>query len=336
MIKNLNFPSKKYIFIYSLIGSLLTTIVPIMVAIDHLFRGNFLLRLIDISTLFVLVCCVFYISFWLNLKWCRIPKIKLLFLNIIVFLLISAVSILIHYPIWKQIVHIPLAFYLRDEFVRNLTIFIVSYLATRFYLENLEKQQIKTELTELQNENLTNQVKGLMQQINPHFFFNTLNTLSGLVQENSEKSELFIEKLSNIFRYVLKMQENSIVLLSEELKFAEDYFYLLKIRFEDKLFLDFQIQNLDNEKIAPLCSQLLIENVIKHNKMNRHFPVNIRINIENDYLKICNNMNPQIIENSLGLGLANLNKRCELLTGKSIIIEKVDNLFCVKVPIIKS
>jgi len=330
------FSQKKYILIYSLIGSLLSTIIPIMVALDHLRKGQFLLRFIDISALFCLVVGVFYISFWINLKWYKLLKIKLLLLNISVLFVISMVSISIHFPIWKMTTHIPIIFYVRDEIVRNITIFIVSWLAAKFYVRTIENQQITSAFNELQNENLSNQVRGLIQQINPHFFFNTLNTLSGLVQESPEKSEVFIDKLSQVFRYVLKMQENNTVLVRDELKFAEDYFYLLKMRFEDKLFLTLNIQESANKYVAPLCTQLLIENVIKHNRMNRQFPVKIKIEIEDEYLKICNTFYPQKTLNSIGFGLKNLNKRCELLAKKSIIIEQTENLFCVKVPFIKN
>lgn len=333
---NQKIPKKSYILIYALTGSLLATIIPILVATDHFREGQFLLRLIDISILFCLVVTIFYISFWLNIKWYNTHKIKQLLYNISVLFLLSTLSILIHFPIWKVTTHIPIIFYIRDEIVRNTTIFIVSYLAVQFYIKNIENQQIKSAFNELQSENLTNQVRGLMQQINPHFFFNTLNTLSGLVQESPEKSEVFIDKLSHVFRYVLKMQESSKVLLSEELKFAEDYFYLLKMRFEDKIFLEFDVQQSGNECIAPLSTQLLIENVIKHNRMNRQFPVKIEIKTENDFLKVCNTFYPQQNINSTGFGLKNLNKRCELLSGRSIVIEETENLFCVKVPFINN
>jgi len=332
---NIQIPKNKYILTYSLIGSLLSTIIPIMVAIDHLREGQFLLRFVDISALFCLVVGIFYVSFLVNIKWYKTLKIKLLLLNLLVLIVVSIASISIHFPIWKSTTHIPIVFYIRDEIVRNITIFTVSFLAAKFYIKSIENQQIKTAFNELQNENLNNQLQGLMQQINPHFFFNTLNTLSGLVHESPEKSEVFIDKLSQVFRYVLKMQENSKVLLSEELKFAEDYFFLLKMRFEDKIFLNFNMQQIDDKYIAPLCTQLLIENVIKHNRMNRQFPVKIEIEIQNEYLIVCNTFYPQKNMNSNGLGLKNLNKRCELLSEKSIIVEQTENLFCVKVPLLK-
>jgi LytS/YehU family sensor histidine kinase len=313
---------------------LLSITIPVFVAIDHFIEGQFVLRIMDLAALFLLVVSIFYLSFWFNIKWFKKSRPKKFIYNVVLLLASTTISICVHLPIWKYTTHLPLLFYIRDEIVRNTTIFIVSYLAVKFYIRSIENQQIKTAFAELQTENLANQVRGLMQQINPHFFFNTLNTLSGLVQESPEKSEVFIDKLSQVFRYVLKMQENSKVLLSEELKFAEDYFYLLKMRFDDKLFIELNTQYADNVKVAPLCTQLLIENVIKHNRMNRQFPIKIEINIGNGYLEVCNTLYPQKSETSGGLGLKNLNKRCELLAGKPIVIEQTEELFCVKVPLI--
>jgi sensor histidine kinase YesM len=329
------FPQKKYILTYSLIGSLLSIAIPVFVAIDHFVEGQFILRILDVAALFVLVVSIFYISFWFNIKWYKKSSVKKVMYNFTMMLFLTIISISIHLPIWKYTTHIPLLFYIRDEIVRNITIFIVSYLAVKFYVRSIENQQVKDAFVELQTENLSNQVRGLMQQINPHFFFNTLNTLSGLVQESPEKSEIFIGKLSQVFRYVLKMQENSLAFLHDELKFAEDYFYLLKMRFEDKIFIEFDVKQVENVKVVPLCTQLLIENVIKHNRMNKQFPVKIELKIDDDFLVVSNTLYPQNNFTSTGLGLKNLNKRCELLAGKPIVVLETKDLFCVKVPLLK-
>ena len=149
MNTNLTIPKKKYIIIYSLIGALLTTVIPIMVSVDHFIEGNYLLRLIDIIVLFSLVTIVFYFSFWFNIKYYRFSKIKLLLFNFVICLLVSIICISIHYPIWKNTTQIPIIFYIRDEVVRNITIFIVSYLATKFYIKNFENQEIKNSFYEL-------------------------------------------------------------------------------------------------------------------------------------------------------------------------------------------
>jgi LytS/YehU family sensor histidine kinase len=131
------------------------------------------------------------------------------------------------------------------------------------------------------------------------------------------------------------MQENSLAFLHDELKFAEDYFYLLKMRFEDKIFIEFDVKQVENVKVVPLCTQLLIENVIKHNRMNKQFPVKIELKIDDDFLVVSNTLYPQNNFTSTGLGLKNLNKRCELLAGKPIVVLETKDLFCVKVPLLK-
>lgn len=336
MSPNWQLPAKKYILIYSLAGSLLTTIIPITVAIDHFHSEHFLLRLADVAFLFCITTLISYISFLLNLRFYKLSIIRRLAMNIAAFGLLSFISFSAHLPVWKVTTHIPIpvVFYLRDEIIRNLTLFIVSFLATRYYYNYVEMQMVKLVNSELRNENLTNQVNGLMQQINPHFFFNSLNTLSGLVQENPEKSEVFISKLSQVFRYVLKMQENSQALLADELNFAEDYFYLLKMRFEDKINLTINIDDNRHQMVPSLCTQLLIENVIKHNRMTRQSPVDIQISIEDGFLVVCNTWLPQQSNASTGLGLTNLNKRSVLLCGKPIEIKQSQTLFCVKVPLL--
>ena len=132
------------------------------------------------------------------------------------------------------------------------------------------------------------------------------------------------------------MQEKSKVSLAEEIRFARDYAFLLQVRFEEKLKIIFLVNDQNSYMVPSLCTQLLIENVIKHNRMNHHFPVTVYITTEDKYLKISNNHLPQKSENSTGLGLKNLNRRSEILSGKPIQIEQSVGFFCVSVPLIMS
>jgi sensor histidine kinase YesM len=325
----------RYILLFSLTGGLLLSLVPILFAIDHFRSPEFGYRLLDVVILYVLVVALFFVSTWFNLKWYDKSGVKKLFLNLVIFVSGTVLSIALHSPIWKITSPVPVGFYMKDEFVRNFIIVLVSYLGVRFYMKIVENQHLKEAYSDLANQHLNSQLTALMNQINPHFFFNTLNTLSGLIQENPEKSELFIDKLSQVFRYILNMQENSQVKLSDEIRFARDYAFLLNVRFEDKLKINFGDVDKIDAKVPSLCSQLLIENVIKHNRMNQQFPVTINFTRENGYLKVCNNLSPQIIENSTGLGLKNLNRRSELLSGKPILVEKTEHSFCVLIPLIK-
>jgi len=335
MLPTNNLLKSKYILVISLFCGLLLSLVPFMFAIDAFRNPDFYLRLLDVFLLYILVVSMFFSSIWINLKWYQLGRVKKLILNTLIYLFFTLLNVALHYPLWKITSHIPIPFYIKDEIVRNLIILLVSFFAVRFYVKVTENQQLKEDYADLQTQHLNSQLTALMNQINPHFFFNTLNTLSGLIQENPEKSEVFLDKLSHVFRYILNMQENSQVLLSEEIKFARDYGFLLNVRFEDKLQINFGNVEQLNVRVPSLCSQLLIENVIKHNRMNQQFPLTITFSEENGYLKICNNFNPQFNENSTGLGLKNLNRRSEILSGKPIVIEKSEETFCVKVPLIK-
>ncbi len=324
----------RYILAVSGTGALLLSLMPILFALDSIMMPGFYFRVLDVSILFLLLAGMFYAGISMNLRWRMLSDIKKMVLNTAVYVSATAFSIALHWPIWKITSHIPIPFYIKDEIVRNLIVMLVSFYVVRFYVKMIENQQLKESYSDLQTQHLNSQLTALMNQINPHFFFNTLNTLSGLIQENPKKSELFLDKLSHVFRYILNMQENSQVLLADEIKFARDYGYLLNVRFEDKLRINFGNVDQVNARIPSLCSQLLIENVIKHNRMNHQFPVTIDFTLKNGYLQVCNNLCPQLNENSTGLGLKNLNRRSEILSGKPILIEKTEDTYCVQIPLI--
>jgi len=323
-----------HILTISLTSSLLLSLVPILFALDAFRFPDFNLRLLDVAVLYVLVSIMFYTGIQLNLKYQKESTLNRWFLNIAFFLIATLLSILIHIPIWKVTSPLPIHFYYKDEIARNIIIVLISYFAVRFYVKITENQQLKSINNDLQTQHLNNQLIALTNQINPHFFFNTLNTLSGLIQENPEKGEIFIDKLSQVFRYILNMQESSMMSVEQEIRFARDYAYLLKVRFEGKLKINFMLNDQSKSMLPSLCTQLLIENVIKHNRMNHQFPVTIDVTEENGYIKICNTLCPQLSENSTGLGLKNLNRRSEILSGRPLIVEKTAELFCVSVPLI--
>ena len=336
MLKSSSTIDPKFILAISLTGGLLLSLVPILFALDEFRFPGFYLRLLDVALLYALVAGMFYAGISLNLKWQKLSGLQKWVLNIAFLILFTCLSIAIHMPIWKATAHVPIPFYFKDEIVRNIIIVLVSVFAVRFFIKNAENQYLKSVNLDLQTQHLNSQLTALMYQINPHFFFNTLNTLSGLIQENPGKSEIFIDKLSQVFRYILNMQENSKVSLAEEIRFARDYAFLLQVRFEDKLRINFLVNDQSNSMVPSLCTQLLIENVIKHNRMNHQFPVTINIKQEEGYLVVSNNLILQKSDHSTGLGLKNLNRRSEILSGKPIRIEQTAEVYCVSVPLIPS
>ncbi|HBK42155.1 MAG TPA: histidine kinase [Porphyromonadaceae bacterium] len=223
------------------------------------------------------------------------------------------------------------------HYVKDLTVLIISFLFTALiYLIN-ENQKNMTENQNLVIENLQNRYNALKNQTDPHFLFNSLNTLNGLIGYDDERAREYVEQLSAVFRYT--MQDRSVIKVSEELQFVESYIYLMKIRYNDGLNVHIQHAGLYQEcYILPFGLQILIENAIKHNVISRKDPLCILIEAtENNTLRVENNRQPKQGEkNTTGLGLANLNERYRLMFGKEIEIYSDDNVFAVEIPLIKN
>ncbi len=191
---------------------------------------------------------------------------------------------------------------------------------------------------QLQIESVKSQHSALVQQINPHFFFNSLSTLRySILSDSPEKSVELLDNLTTIFRKTLKMKENNLHSLSEELEITDSYLYIIKKRFEGKIFVSFGIDgHLLEAQLSPLSLLTLLENVVKHNKISAKTPVEVKVYTTNEGgLTVENNIVPKFepVE-SHGIGLVNLNKQYQLLTGRGIKVEKGDSYFRVTLPLI--
>ena len=187
----------------------------------------------------------------------------------------------------------------------------------------------------LNEEKLCYQYETLKNQMNPHFLFNSLNTLSSIIYQDTKLADRFIVKLSSIYRYILDQQDNKMVNLENELTFVRDYFYLQQLRDNDRIHLDIDIETPTRYLILPVSLQLLVENALKHNAATDDKPLKIRISISGvDHILVENNLQPrQQINGSFKIGLKNLSERVRILTGKELLIEQNNERFCVKVPI---
>lgn len=197
--------------------------------------------------------------------------------------------------------------------------------------------EARTQLINLQKENLQSQFEVLRQQVNPHFLFNSLNVLTSLIKLEPDLAEQFSEHLSKVYRYVLENKDNELVDLSTELRFLDAYIFLLNIRFIDKIKVNINIpEEKRTSKIIPLAMQLLIENAIKHNIMTKTNPLIIEIFIDSEhYLNIVNNLQErptQLI--STGVGLKNIQNRYLLLNQTEPIFEKTNSHFIARVPLV--
>jgi two-component system, LytTR family, sensor kinase len=178
------------------------------------------------------------------------------------------------------------------------------------------------------------QSETLRNQVNPHFLFNSLNTLSSLITSNPDKAEAFTDKLSQIYRYILENREEETVLMEQEMAFVNDFYFLQKIRDEEKIELTTDIEN-EKCRVLPVSIQLLVENAFKHNIATRDKPLKVSIKQKGEWVEVSNNLQPKKqLGTTSGQGLKNLEERIKIQTGKKLEIEKNDLEFIVGMPLI--
>ena len=194
-------------------------------------------------------------------------------------------------------------------------------------VDQLDWERSKAEMSVLNNE------------LQPHFIFNSLNTLSYLILNDPETAHVFNSKLATVYKYFLINKDRELITLQGELEFIENYFFVLQVRHDNKLHLITEINNHHEGTIMilPYALQILVENAIKHNEFTDADPLNIRVILNGEYIHIKNNKKPKpYLVNSTGIGLRNLSSRYRLICNKDILIEKTENEFTVKLPLIKS
>lgn len=200
-----------------------------------------------------------------------------------------------------------------------------------------ESDIIKIERTE--RSKIQAQLDGLKNQVDPHFIFNSLNTLSYLISQNPETARLFNDTLAKVYRYILVKKEKDLVMLKEEIEFASNYFYLLKIRYQTGLKMTIEFDDIITEHymLPPLSVQILIENAIKHNHFTDKVPLDIKVCVIPDKVTVTNNRNIKQFEiQSSQIGLKNLSERYKLITGNSISVVDGKEDFSVVLPLLKS
>lgn len=222
-------------------------------------------------------------------------------------------------------------------FTINIALMISAFLHAKGFMEELKKNT-KKEVGEqkLIAKSANAQFESLKNQLDPHFLFNSLNVLTALIDENPEQAQKFTTSMSKIYRYVLEQKDKEMVKVEDEIEFAKIYCNLLKTRFEDSVNFTFDINPDDLQKfVVPLSLQLLLENCIKHNFATSSKPLNIRIFTEGKFLSIENNLQVrEQLKESAGIGLANIVQRYALLTKDNVFIEKSEQTFKVKIPIL--
>jgi len=194
-------------------------------------------------------------------------------------------------------------------------------------VEELDRERVQAELHILHNE------------LDPHFIFNSLNTLNHLIITSPEAAHLFNSRLAEVYKYVLVNKSKELVSIVKELEFIESYLFLLQVRHENKLSFEYDAKEILTRKVMmpPCALQTVVENAIKHNEFSEENPLKIRLTLNGEYLKVSNNKRPKpYLADSTKIGLRNLSSRYKLICNKNIVIENEGSNFLVKLPLISN
>lgn len=286
-----------------------------------------------------------FINDFLNKRysWTEQTKIRTI-LGVSTTIITNVILIFIcNYLVFVVINGMPTDYFFSDKmnftnwFILNVALLISAILHAKGFIEELKKNT-KKEVVEqkLIAKSANAQFESLKNQLDPHFLFNSLNVLTALIDENPEQAQKFTTSMSKIYRYVLEQKDKEMVKVEDEIEFAKIYCNLLKTRFEDSVNFTFDVNSDDLQKlVVPLSLQLLLENCIKHNFATSSKPLNIRIFTEGKFLCIENNLQVrEQLKESAGIGLSNIVQRYALLTKENVFIEKSEQTFKVKIPIL--
>lgn len=293
----------------------------------------------------------FYYSFfsWLilkfNLVWidrcCKssttngTKKIIKPLLVISVSIAITIITHFVFYPLYKLLFGIEISKLERSGASFGWVILLFALLLISFILKlQLKSKNDAVEKEQLKQEKIKSELIAIKNQVNPHFLFNSLNTLNSVIRNNPESATDFVDKLSFMYRYILQSSEKGLVSLKEELAFLDSYVYLINIRYGSRFILENDLDlDVESIEIPVLSLQLLVENAVKHNKISEDSPLKVKIYNDSEYIVVENKIRPRnSLEESTGNGLLNLSMRYKILKNSEIKILKNSN-FIVKLTI---
>ncbi|MGJ7029879.1 sensor histidine kinase [Niabella hirudinis] len=204
-----------------------------------------------------------------------------------------------------------------------------------FYYKNWQEARLNAE--RLRRENMQARYDVLKSQIDPHFFFNSLSVLTGLVYKSADVSAEYITQLSKCYRYILDQKEENLVSVQTELSFLESYLFLIRIRHQNSIqfHIDKPSGNQQCALLPPSALQMLVENAVKHNRFAVNVPLNVHIRFTDQHVIVSNDLRKRNgIRFSTGVGLSNIRKRYELITGTTVDIKETCDRFTVQLPLL--
>jgi sensor histidine kinase YesM len=231
---------------------------------------------------------------------------------------------------------------LSDELVVASTVafLIMAGVLTDLAVFMLKKWRVSlAELERFKKENIEFHLQMLKTQVNPHFLFNSLNTLSSLIYTDRDIAAQFVRQLAKVYRYVLDNRSKELIQVREELQFLQSYIYLVQLRFSQNLRIVINIpEEVHHYFIAPLTLQMLIENAIKHNVVSQKKPLTVQIEWQQpDRVMVTNNLQIKPAgELSTQIGLKNIRSRYSYITAREVAVEQSDQYFRVTIPLLES
>jgi two-component system, LytTR family, sensor kinase len=254
----------------------------------------------------------------------------------VVIILAIVITLLLNYIFIYRIQGVTVGQYLRTTILLLLLqILVIVYIfsiitAVEFFKkwkEGLIKQQ------SLQRKAIELQLETLKNQVNPHFLFNSLNTLTSLIHKDADKAVQFTIQLADIYRYALENKDKPTVPWLVEKKFVENYLSMQQIRFSSNIAVSIAVGGDEKFEVIPLSVQMLVENAIKHNIITADDPLEIAIYVENNFLVVRNKLQlKSSVEYSENIGLANIKQQYEILAGQKVDVSRESGFFTVKLP----
>lgn len=287
-------------------------------------------------------------AYWLLMRWgyaqimAHYPGAKELKNRILLgCLLLLGAHFLIDYGLkYLFQVLVPTHFSKPSPVMGLITTFLLSGLIITIYEAKSFYSQLQVAVAEkavLERQQVQSQLEGLRNQVNPHFLFNSLNTLIYLIPENPEKATNFVQKLSKVYRYLLENRDASVIPLQEELDYLNAYIYLVKERFGDNLQVEIgDLSAIQHAPTIPLTLQILFENAIKHNIISAEKPLKVEVFYENKHLVVRNNLQKKNqVMDSTGVGLQNIRDRYRMLTEKEVEVIASQQFYTVALPVVE-
>lgn len=296
---------------------------------DFVTINTLIIFISNIIILYILFRCQFWI--YLHIENKRKRSIVCILGPLLILFILSPLFTEI---LWRFNKLVPKEMMLIFLFVKDLILFFISLLLSALIHVWIINQKNMLENQMLVIKNLQNRYQALKNQVDPHFLFNSLNTLNGLIGYDDDKAHEYIDQLSSIFRYT--MQNKQILHLEEELDFTKSYIHLMQIRYNNGLQVTYSIDEKYREyHILPMALQMLIENAVKHNVISNKYPLSITIETTPDHsIRIQNSIRLKNNGETSGIGLSNLNERYHMIFNKEIRISQDDTLFTVEIPLI--